>query len=247
MLLVAAAWPFDIRLLYLAVAVGFAGLLARRFPDGPERRIALLVALCNPLLLPYLVVGRNEILLLLPLVVFCNSVTDGRWRAAAWALGAALAFKQFAVAAVPFFVIARREKWREIWPVLALPLVTCLPFLVWDPRAFVEGTLVWNLGGGADAYPIKWLGWGLSPLAYGLDLVERRAVANPFGWVALPAQLLVLGLLGRRLWRDPSPPQLIFSSGVMLFVMLFTARAFAFNYLVVPALLVPWRRWPGAR
>ena len=56
--------------------------------------------------------------------------------------------------------------------------------------------------------------------------------------MALPAQLLALGMLGRRVWHRPAPQEILLASGVFLFVMLFTARAFAFNYLAVPALFV---------
>jgi hypothetical protein len=241
----AALWRHgDIRILYLALALAYAWLLARRFPPGPERRLALLLAVCNPLLLPYLVAGRNEVLLLLPLVLFGSFASDGRWRAAAWALGAALCFKQFAVAAVPFFVLWRRREWKQLWPVVALPLATCLPFLVWDARAFLEDAVLWSLGGAPDAYPVKWTGWGMSALAYGLNLVEEPRAANPFGWLALPAQLLALLLLGRRVWREPTAQEMLLASGVFLYVMLFTSRAFAFNYLIVPSLLLvlAWRK-----
>jgi len=207
---------------------------------GQLKAGAVLIALLNPLLCPYLVVGRNDVLLLIPLLLFCRFVDAGRWRAAAWALGAALSIKQLAVAAVPFFILARPRP-REIWPVLALPLAACLPFLVWNAGAFLDGAVWWSLGGGAEPYPVKWLGWGLSPLAYGLNLVESPRGANPFGWLALPAQLAALLLLGRRVRR--APHELVLASGVFLFVMLFTSRAFAFNYLVVPALFVAmaWR------
>jgi hypothetical protein len=233
----ATSWLPDIRLFYLLCAFVFALLIARRFPDGPKRRIAVLLALTNPLLLPYLIIGRNEILLLVPLTFFCGFVSDGRWRAAAWSLAAALCIKQFAVAAVPFLVLAHRRP-RDLWPMVALPLLTCLPFLIWDARSFLDDTLWWNLGGGADAYPIKWTGWGLSPLAYGLNLVDSPRGANPFGWVALPAQLLAVVILGRRVRRDPSPREVLLASGVLLFVMLFTSRAFAFSYLAVPMLFL---------
>jgi hypothetical protein len=231
-LYLAAIFPSDIRLLYLIFALIFSLLIARRFADGPARRIAALVAICNPLLLPYLVVGRNEILLLVPLALFCFAVTDERWRAAAIWLGVSLAVKQFAVAAIPFFVLARRQQWKSLWPLVAIPLLTILPFVIWDARAFFDDTVVFNFSG----YPVKWLGWGISPLAYGLNLVENPAGNNPFGWLALPAQLLALLVLGRRVIREPNDQLL--ASGIFLFVMLFCARAFAFNYLAVPALFI---------
>jgi hypothetical protein len=238
-LVLGALWSFaDVRLLYLALAVAYAWIVARRFRAGPERRLALLLSLCNPLLLPYLVAGRNEVLLLLPLALFGGFASDGKWQKAAWALGAALCFKQFAVAVLPFLLIVRRKDWKELWPIVALPLATCLPFLVWDARAFLEDTVLWSLGGGADAYTVKWTGWGLSVLAYGLNLVEEPRAHNPLGWVALPAQLLALVALGRRVWRKPVPQELLLSSAIFLYVVLFTSRAFAFNYLIVPSLLV---------
>jgi hypothetical protein len=231
-LVMAAIFPGDIRLLYLLFALLFSFVIARRFPDGPQRRLAALVSLCNPLLLAYFVVGRNEILLLVPLALFCQAVRDERWRAAAIWLGLSLAVKQFAIAAIPFLLIARRREWKSLWPVVAIPLFTMLPFLIWDARAFVDDTVVFSFTG----YPVKWLGWGISPLAYGLNLVDNPGGNNPFGWLALPAELLALILLGRRVYRDPK--ELLLASGIFSFVMLFCSRAFAFNYLSVPVLFL---------
>jgi hypothetical protein len=91
--------------------------------------------------------------------------------------------------------------------------------------------------------PIKWSGFGLSPLAYGLGLVDSPAGPNPIGWLALPAAALALLALGRRVVRHPSAREALLASSVLLFVLLFTARAFAYNYLAVPVLLalLAWR------
>ena len=69
--------------LLLTLALAAAPVFAMQPVDRENPRVAALAAICNPLLLPYLVVGRNEILLLVPLALFCFAVRDERWRAAA--------------------------------------------------------------------------------------------------------------------------------------------------------------------
>jgi hypothetical protein len=245
------AW--DERFLYLAAALGLAAVLGSMVPAGPARRSVWLVTLASPLLLGYLVVGRNDVLVLLPLALFARALLGERWRDAAIWLGVALAMKQFAIFALPFFAIVlhRRGKLRELWPALAIPAAVILPFLLWDARAFVADVLVWNLGGGRDAYPVRWDGYGLSPIAYGLGLVDSPSGPNPLGWLSLPAILAALAALLGWILRDPAeratPVVALIASGVLLFVALATSRFFADNYLAVPFLLIAVAVIPATR
>ncbi|MBI4511716.1 MAG: DUF2029 domain-containing protein [Deltaproteobacteria bacterium] len=241
---------YDQRILYLVAAIALAVILARLCPKGAPRRIVVLLVLLSPLVRGYLIVGRNDVLLLVPLALFGTALYRQRWRTAAAWLGVALTMKQFALFVLPFFfVLAYMQGGRNIstvlrrtWPALAIPVAVILPFLAWDASALVEDLLLWNLGAGADAYPVRWDGFGLTPLAYGLDLVQSPSGPNPHGWLLLPS--VVLGTAGLGAWvaRGATPFRALVASGVLVYLALFASRFFADNYLAVPAVLwcVAW-------
>lgn len=237
---------FDPRLVYLACAFLLAWLLGRFVRPGSERRMVQLLVFLNPLLRPYLVAGRNDVLVLVPLVLLALALSERRERAAAFWLGVAIATKQFALFLAPFFLV---ERWRAFrgdgqrlrttiaW-LAVVPIVTCLPFLLWDARTFVDDTLLWTGRAGASAYPLKWVGWGLSVLAYGIDLVEHPLGANPFGVVGGVAQLFMLIVGIQAVRREPTPTRVLAISAMMLTTMLLFARAYSMSYPVVPFCLI---------
>jgi hypothetical protein len=237
---------YDQRLLYLAAAFLLATILSTMVAAGPARRMVFVATLLNPLWGRDLVVGRNDVLLLVPLALFARFLLAERFRAAAIAMGIALAMKQQALFALPFFLLlvflrrgrALRPSLGDAWPVLAIPTAAVLPFVLWDARAFFEDTLFWNLGLAADAYPVRWDGLGLSPLAFGLGLVEQPSGPNPYGLLALPAILVGLAGLGAWLWRRPTPARTLVAAGALLYLALATSRFFSNNYLM--AVVVLW-------
>jgi hypothetical protein len=233
---------YDARLLYLLAAFALAAVLATLVPAGPTRRMVVVGALANPLLTRYLEVGRNDVLVLLALAAFSALLLRQRWRGAAIALGAALCVKQFALPVVPFFLVAVylrerrsiRSALRIAWPVAALPLLAAAPFLVTDPAGLLDDLFLWFQGGGN---PVRWDGYGLTPLAYGLGLVEDAAGPNPYGFLAAPLLLASVAGLGVWVWRLPTPGRVLIASGVWVFAVFFTARQFSGSYLAVPVLL----------
>src|SRR2546425_4770594 len=80
-------------------------------------------------------------------------------------LGLAVATKQHAVLAAPFIVwwaLARGASLpvvaRSAAAGMAALMAVLLPFVLWNPHAFIQDTIVFVTGGGADAYPINWVG-----------------------------------------------------------------------------------------
>lgn len=241
-----ALGAYDQRVVYLLAALALALLLARFVAPGPERRMVNLLVFLNPLLRPYLVSGRNDVLVLVPLAAFALALVRQRDRQAALWLGVAVATKQFALFVVPFFLV---ERWRTfegdrrrvlqtIGLVAIVPLVTCLPFIVWDARAFFDDTLLWTSRGGAGAYPLKWVGWGLSVLAYGANLVDHPLGDNPLGAAGAIAQLVALVAGCVAIAQRPTIPRLFFIAATMLTTTLLFARAYSMSYAITPFCLV---------
>ncbi len=236
---------YDQRVVYLLAALLLALALGRFVAPGPERRIVTLLVFLNPLLRPYLVAGRNDVLVLVPLALFAWALSERRERGAALWLGVAVATKQFALFLVPLFLV---ERWRTFggdrrrlastlgWLAL-VPVVTCLPFVLWDARAFVDDTLLWTSRAGAAAYPLKWVGWGLSVLAYGLDLVPAPLGPNPFGAIGAVAQLIALVAGCYALAREATPTRLLAAGAILVTTVLLFARAYSMSYAATPFFL----------
>ena len=237
---------YDQRIVYLLAAFLLAYLLGQLVDAGPERRIVNMLVFLNPLLRPYLVAGRNDVLVLVPLSLFALALLRRKDRAAAIWLGVAVATKQFALFLVPFFLV---ERWRTFaedrrriatslgWLAL-VPLATCLPFVIWDAHAFLDDTLLWTARAGAGAYPLKWIGWGLSVLAYGLDIVEQPLGANPLGAVGAIAQVVALAVGLHAIHSRPTLPRLLAVSAMMLTTVLLFARAYSMSYAATPFFLL---------
>jgi hypothetical protein len=246
---------WDVRFLYLACAIALAAILGAMVRPGPARRMVWLATLVNPMLHGYLVLGRNDVLVLVPLALFAWFLLRERWRAASIALGCALLLKQFALFALPFLalVVWPRGGWRacvrRCWPAIAIPVAGSLPFLVWHPADFLEDVLLWNFGFGADAYPVRWDGYGATPLAYGLGLVDAPRGDNPLWWLFPVVTIGAAALLARWVRSAPTPARALVASGALSWAALFSSRFFADNYLVVPTLFLvtAWLGAPAAK
>jgi uncharacterized membrane protein len=153
-------------------------------------------------------------------------------------LGLAVATKQHAVLAAPFIVwwaLARGASLpvvaRSAVGGMAALMAVLLPFVLWNPHAFIQDTIVFVTGGGADAYPIN--GFGLSALLLSAGVIHGSREAFPFA----PIEAVV----GIALWawgyvwirvRRQLPDALIFS-GLTALLVLFVSRYFHDTHLLL--------------
>jgi hypothetical protein len=229
--------------LYLLVWCLVGLWLARRgLRERGHPGLALAVCL-NPLLLPFLWQGVNDVLLVAGMAVAAVALADRRVVLAGFALGAALSVKLLVAPAVVLFLVwvaaeARRGRLGPggAWPAAAgslLPaVVTGLPFLAWHPTDFLTDTVAYHLALVPDAYPIA--GDGLP--AY---LLRAGLLHDPFGsaplWATTLPAVAVLLAGSWWVWAHPGRRTLWWASGLVLGGVLFFHRSFMFYYLDVPA------------
>jgi hypothetical protein len=239
--LTAAAWrlvpaPFDdyrvfvmlATLALLPAALLFPGPLAWKLPVG-----AALAA--NPLIIRGAWFGTADAPSLLALVLAFGLLARGRYVWAAASLGAAVMLKQFALVAVPFFVVAllllrvpRRTLQRAAAAFGGVVVATVLPFLIADPGALWDDTVAY----GAGTYRI--IGYGLSALLLNAGVLDDRFGYYPFLPLAI---VLWLPLTGWLLWQQRRAGTLWAGAAgfaVSIFVLLFLSRVFQTSYLVWP-------------
>src|SRR5437867_3669230 len=212
--------------------------------DGDMRaRLALtaIVAL-NPQLFPFVVEGRNDFFVLLPLFGAVLLLQRERRTLASLAFAVAGAAKLHALFILPFvavyLVATRRPRtvgeawsalWRPAWPAALVLAATFVPFLVNDFAAFYDDVVRYNAGGAAWTYPIS--GMGFSALLLALGVIEYRQADFPFAAVEVAVAAPIAAWWLVRLWRRPTIATLLSGYALALLAFLFFGRYFQGNYL----------------
>lgn len=224
-------WRFDYRMALLPfIPIGLAGIWL--LPIDRLRRLLIAATVyLNPFLMVYLWYGQNDMVFVAMLFVGLALLARNRPVLASLAIGFAVAFKPFALAAVPFLLAVLWLRWRchhqarePVLAILALaatPVLTVLPFLLADPAAFYRDTVLYSNGGLPDSYPISGIGFG--GMLRALHLVGLHS-AFPFGLVELLAMAVALGFMLPRFLHRPSIGTWLVGYTAVLFAMGFFAR-----------------------
>jgi Glycosyltransferase family 87 len=238
--LAAAAWGLlpkpldDYRFLVALCALALlpAALL---FPGPLGLRLAVGAGLAaGPLITRAAWFGTADAPSLLLLVVAFGLASRSRWTWAAASLGGAILLKQFALVALPFFVILllrRAGRDRLAAPAVAFCAVLLagfLPFLIADPGALWRDTVTY----GAGTYRI--IGYGLAALLLRAHALGSRTGSYPFVPLALAVWAPVTAWLLRVQWRSQAAWTGAVAFTASMFLLLFIARVFQTSYLVWP-------------
>ena len=234
---------YDARFLYLLLfLVPFP--LVCRWTRSRERGLALAALWgLNPFLVPHLVQGRNDVVVLTALVVALHFALGKKWRSAAIFFGLACSTKQFALLLAPFLLLfagragsswaeALQRGIRRLWPA-AIPLVVfVLPFVLWDPAAFFDDTVAFNTGTSEVSYPLGGTpGYGGANWVNLFALVESRYHYFPFWFFQILFVVPSLILLVRWQKKEITASRMVAAFSLFLMVFLYCARIFHINYL----------------
>lgn len=120
-------------------------------------------------------------------------------------LSLACASKHTACLFVPFFVTfawtqapsgGKLTAIRNICPVVIVPALLILPFVMWDAPAFVDDTLLYMSGQAATSYPIR--GLGVGSLLPGIGVIDDKNAYFPFMLLQAASCLPLLAFLLKR-------------------------------------------------
>ena len=239
--LTAAVWrllpsPFDDYRLFVLLATLALLPAALVFPGPLEWRLAIgSVLAANPILVRGAWFGTADAPSLLALMLAFGLLSRGRFVWAAASLGAAVALKQFALVALPFFAVMlltmrvpRKTLKQAAAACAGVFAAAVLPFLVAGPGALWDDTVAY----GAGTYRI--IGYGLAPLLLRLHVLHDRFGYYPFLPLAL---LLWLPLTAWLAWNQRRAATLWAGAtgfAVSMFVLLFLSRVFQNSYLAWP-------------
>jgi hypothetical protein len=236
--------PFDQRLIYLLLYAAGVWLAPRAFLHRGAGELARTCFALNPLVVPYLVVGRNDIYVISFLLFACVALVRRRCLAFFLCLALASAVKQFAWFVAPFLLVCAWSAWprpelrRGLLAGAGLFALLVLPFLAWNPTAFLDAIYRFNAGLLPDSYPLGGTpGFGFAMLAAELGWAGRDAYFSLTPYLVLTAApLAVLALL--RLRRRPLLADALLAAFLVSFWVFFFSRVFNNNYFGVLAFLL---------
>jgi hypothetical protein len=223
----------DARIWFAVCSVALFGLALRRSVGSPDAKLlAAQLAMVLPTGALLMATGGDD-LPVLALMLLALVLLDERPGWAGVVAGLAVAMKQTAWPLIPFLLMASSQR-RKVATRLVLVVVPVLvPFILWDPGAFVEDVIKFplGLGTGASAAGTPTLGSLLAGALPGgravMAVVFVAAVAGITGWLAV-----------RRPW--PGAEGVARSAGIVWLLAFVLAPAARFGYLVYPVNLFVW-------
>ncbi|MBI2985021.1 MAG: DUF2029 domain-containing protein [Candidatus Kerfeldbacteria bacterium] len=234
----------DVRLVYGLAFLVITSLLVVMTGNWQIRTTTLVLGGLNPFVWLYVLVGYNDVVPALGLVVAAWAGERQRWRLAGISVALALAAKQSAWVALPLWLVwlwARRRRGdRQSWKLgltgtLTGVAIIFVPFVVWNGAALYDDIVRYASGAIPFSYPIS----GSTALQY---LRVWGLVQSP--WTVLPTHLFqlivglpVLVLASRWLWQRPGAERFLTAVVVLSLSILLVSRYFNNNYLTTLILL----------
>jgi hypothetical protein len=221
----AAAGDVRWALLALQAATGLLLFLLARRRGPPERAllVAYLLAL-HPRGLLVVEQAWTEPLAAAALALALLALDGAAW-VAGLAVGALLAAKQYAVLVTP--LLARRRLLdRAAWPwALGAAALTTVPLFAWDPRAFVDDVVLFQL-----RQPLR------------LDALSLPPIVALLTGLRLPGALALVGAAAAAAWawrKLPAGARGLSTGGALLLLAFFVSAKQAFcNYYWLASVLV---------
>lgn len=227
---------FDARIFYLALYI-LSLVLATSLVSKESRFNFLAIFSLNPFLALFIPEGRNDIFTIFLMVLALVLIKKGKFLLSSVPIGLAVATKQSAWVFLIVFTIFLFYRFLKkdkllIFQCLAISLSIAisfiLPFLLWNPQAFIDDTIKYVSGGLSTSYPIS--GFGFSMLLSKLGLVKDDYPTTFYQLIfGLPTLILIAFLLKHK----NTLQTLVFSFSLLLLVLLYFSRFFADNYFGV--------------
>jgi glycosyl transferase family 87 len=228
---------------WFAVATIALSVAALRGWRGPaDRKIRamqfLLVLPTGALIMP---TNGKGLTILAALLLALVLLRRERWTAAGAALGLGALLNQLVWPVLPFVLArpgdadARGSRPRAMGTPLALMVVAMAPFVVWNPRAFVEDVVLFPLGVGAPQarFPTPTPG-----------VLLARALPSLRGALAASTLVVVVALATWLFLRAPRPhaADVAAQAGLVLLVAMLIAPSARLGDFVFPVDLLVWAR-----
>lgn len=231
--------PYDQRWVYLGAYI----ILVLALPllaDAPRHKLALLIGVgLNPLLTGPVIIGMNDVIVALPIVLAGFLLHKKQLAASILLFAVACTLKQSAWLFAPFYLLLfwdalpnERQVTLAMRYLLLFGVVMLLalvPFVLWDSAAFFTDVFAYPSGRVEVNYPIR--GYTVGVLLVGGGIIESPL--DPFPFTLLQAIFglpLLLFLLWRQ-WQQNSVGMMYICAGLFMFGLGLVSRFFQDNYV----------------
>ncbi len=224
---------YDQRIVVLAFFLGLMAVTWHYLKEHPHRIGLTALIVLNPWVGPFVVEGRNDAAMLFWAVGAWIAYEGGESRYGHLLLGLGIATKTLLLPMVPFIAFAHRKQWALCLGLLLAPLVfTSIPYLVADPKSFVEDLFGAPAGLGTHPFEIRGVGgFGFANLVLLLGWAKSPDAYFPFSIFQAAALVPVLIYGFRSLKKDSGNGNMFLWSTASIFVVLFFGRFIHDNYI----------------
>lgn len=250
--------PYDQRYMYLIAFIVVLVVIYKSIKRPEIGRAAVVLFALNPFFSRYFILGANDIILQLFLILSIFFLSRDRKVLSMTSLAIACSIKQFAWIFAPFIILSMLKTESlvpsKLFPylqsnkrplVIAAMLFTCLvaPFVLWDARSFYQDTFQYASGGLTTSYPMQGLhGYGFATVALFFRWVPDGNAQFPFFPIQCIAMGLCLVIFFRSIRLPINLPDSLTGASLTLFVFLFFSRYLHANFLGVIAFW-PFYAW----
>ncbi|MBI4091776.1 MAG: hypothetical protein HY427_01025 [Candidatus Levybacteria bacterium] len=223
----------------------FATLVFAHFliKEGEKKRSFLLLLAFNPAMLPYTIEGRSDFFMLGFLFPSLFFLFRQKLFISAVFMGLAFAVKQSVWPILPFYVAYlwfRKRNSKDFQRTLGIFIGTfaiiVLPFFLWNPKAFIDSTILYLSGNTEHAYPISGYGFGMLLNQFGII----KSIKDNFPFVIFQLLLgipLIIYLL-KYLKKNMSVKNLILVYAIFLSIFWYFSRYFNNSHIAYISILI---------
>lgn len=209
----------------------------RLIKNSEQKLLFATVLALNPAMFSYTLEGRSDIFMAAFLLVGLFLLTKKRFFWAGILLGLAFCIKQSVWPLLPLYIgfvyfnssknITLTIKRLVSFFIVFFSIV--MPFFLWNPKAFVDSTILYLAGNTAHSYPIS--GYGFGMLLHQFGVIKNLNSSYPFIIWQIIFVLPTLAILLYWLKKQHNVKMLIISYGLLTFIYWYFSRYFNNSHL----------------
>jgi hypothetical protein len=230
---------YDQRWIYLVSYILLVMMLPQ-LVESPTMKLSLLAGIAlNPLLTGPVIIGMNDVIIILPLVFSVFALTRRRFFLSAFVFGLACTFKQSAWFFAPFYILmlfhtlpaSQRalQTIKYLFIVGCVTLIIILPFALWSLPDFILDVFVYPGGSVAVNYPIR--GYTVGVLLVSAGVIQSPLDSFPFWILQLVVGVPLMVQLLKYQARQNDLSRLFIAAGLFIFGIGLVSRFFQSNYV----------------
>ena len=215
----------------------FTLILAAILVKDREKRLLFITLLAfNPAMLGYTLEGRSDVFMLgfLFPALFLLHKNKFHWGGFFMALVFAVKQSVWPIFPLYFLYIYFKKKsllktFKSLSVFTAAFLIIVLPFLIWDPGAFIASTISYLSGNTANSYPVS--GYGFGMLLHEFGFLKDLNANYPFTLWQIIFSMPVLFFIYKSFKQDSTIKKMITFYGILLFIFWYFSRYFNNSHL----------------